>query len=76
MNSAVFSLTPDPSPRGRGAKENRRKFLLQYLWRPKPKTSTFRHESWLFSPRLGEWSMFFDTLSVYWIKRLFNTTRQ
>jgi len=31
MNSAVFSLTPGPSPRGRGAKENRRKFLLQYL---------------------------------------------
>ncbi len=26
-----FPLTPDPSPRGRGAKENRRKFLLQYL---------------------------------------------
>jgi len=26
-----FPLTPDPSPRGRWAKENRRKFLLQYL---------------------------------------------
>jgi len=30
-NFAIFSLTPDPSPRGRGAKENRRKFRLQYL---------------------------------------------
>jgi len=29
---AVFSLTPDPSPRGRGAKEHTRKFLLQYLF--------------------------------------------